>query len=287
MLMLKQAMATTSIMTNSLSTVNPMDGAHCCLVCRKEIRRLEKVVMGRVFRPLPVCNCVKQRFLEEQKEMELKMKRDRIRRLYGDSLIDKELQGASFENFKLRPGTEAAFKLARNFVNKFKEQTYGLYLYGPKGAGKSHLAAAIHHELLRQGFASVFIDTSQLFGMAKATFNKQNNRTDQDYIRAAVGAELLVLDEIGLAPMSNYEFQLLFQIVNGRKGKPTIYTSNLNLSRLREWLKHDRSGQPLDEDDRIFDRIVGGALPIEIKAESYRQYMAKERAKQIIANLAN
>lgn len=283
---LKQAMTMTSIMTNSLSKVDPMSGAHCCLICRKEIRRLEKVIMGRVFRPLPVCDCVKQRFLEEQKEMELKMKRDRIRRLYGDGLIDKELQGASFDNFNPRSGTENALRLAQHFVNKFKEQTFGLYLFGPKGAGKSHLAAAIHHELLRQGFASVFIDTSQLFGLAKATFNKQTNRTDQDYIRAAIGAELLVLDEIGLAPLSNYEFQLLFQIVNGRKGKPTIYTSNLDLSRLREWLKRDRNGQPLDEDERIFDRIVGGALPIEIKAESYRQFLAKERARQILAELA-
>ncbi|MCH5583725.1 hypothetical protein MK805_01915 [Shimazuella sp. AN120528] len=93
--------------------------------------------------------------------------------------------------------------------------------------------------------------------MTKSTFKDGNRKTDQDYIEAAIKADLLTLDEIGLSALTDYEFRILFQIINGRKGKLTNFTSNLNLDRLESWFSYDRNGKPLDADGRLFDRLVG------------------------------
>lgn len=127
--------------------------------------------------------------------------------------------------------------------------------------------------------SSVFIDVTQLFGIAKSTFKDGNRKTDQDYVQAAIKADLLTLDEIGLSALTDYEFRVLLQILNGIKGKLTNFASNLNLDRLESWFFYDRNGKPLDVDGRVFDRLIGSTLPIAIQTNSYRKYQALERAK--------
>lgn len=215
--------------------------------------------------------------LQEEREKELAEQRARVRRIYGEGLIDEELKKASFDNFNHRPELENAYRIAKNFATNFQEQEFGLYMFGSVGTGKSHLAASIHKELIQRGYSSVYLDVTQLFGLAKSTFKDGSNKSDQDYIQAAIKCELLTLDEIGLAPMTEYECKILFQILNGRKGKLTNFTSNLDLDRLERWFSVDKNGKPLDADGRIFDRMIGSTLPIAIKAGSYRKYRAQQR----------
>jgi len=234
-------------------------------------------LFGNPFRPLPVCECRKRRFEQEQRELQLSKKRDKVKSLYGDGLIDDELKRASFSSFEVRPGTEEAYQMAKRFVSNFSNQTFGLYMFGPVGTGKSHLAASIHKELLKQGCSSVYIDVTQLFGLAKSSFNRQSKKTDQDYIQAAIKCDLLTLDEIGLSPLSEYEFKMLFQILNGRKGKLTNFTSNLDLNQLESWFQRDKHGNMLDEHGRLFDRLLGSSQPVRVATDSYRKYKAMQR----------
>ncbi|MFD1394438.1 ATP-binding protein [Kroppenstedtia eburnea] len=263
--------------TKNLSSNDPMAYAYCCTRCRKEIRQLEIKLLGKTIRPVPVCKCVSEDAERRRQERELANKRDYIRRVYGEGLIDDDLKRSSFDNFIPREGSEKAYQMAKDFALNFKQQSAGMYLFGPVGVGKSHLTAAIHNHLSRQGIASVYIDAPQLFGLAKSTFNNSSKKTDQDYVQAAIRCELLTLDEIGLTPLSQYEFDLLFQIINGRKGRLTNFTSNLGLEELEQWFKYDRNGKPLDPHGRLFDRLLGQAQPIRLKGESYRRYLAKKR----------
>lgn len=267
---------------SDITSDDPMLGAYCCLICKKEIRRLKIQLFGRTFSPLPICNCEKERFIQEQKERELAERRARVLRIYGNGLMDEELKKASFDNFEQRPGTENGYKIAKMFVERFKEQETGLYFFGPVGNGKSHLAAAIHHELLKQGYASVFLNLNLLFRKLKSTFGGQSDKTDFDYVNAAIQCEILTLDEIGLKPLSEYEFGVLYDILDGRKGKITNFTSNLDFKRLQQWLAYDKDGKELDPDGRAFDRIVGSVLPIRFNAEtSYREYKLQQRLKAL------
>jgi DNA replication protein DnaC len=215
--------------------------------------------------------------LQEEREKELEAQRARVRRIYGEGLIDEELKNASFDSFVERPELQSAFQIAKGFAQDFESQEYGLYLFGSVGTGKSHLAASIHKELINQGYASVYIDVTQLFGLAKSSFKEGSKKSDQDYIQAAIKCELLTLDEIGLAPLTEYEFKILFQILNGRKGKLTNFTSNLDLDRLERWFAVDKNGRPLDQDGRLFDRLMGSTLPLPVNAGSYRKFKAQQR----------
>lgn len=85
--------------TKNLSSNDPMAYAYCCTRCRKEIRRLEIKLLGKTIRPLPVCKCVSEDAERRRQERELANKRDYIRRVYGEGLIDDDLKRSSFDNF--------------------------------------------------------------------------------------------------------------------------------------------------------------------------------------------
>ncbi|MCH5584587.1 hypothetical protein MK805_06340 [Shimazuella sp. AN120528] len=40
--------------------------------------------MDRIIRPIPVCNCFKEKMLQEEREKELVEQRARVRRIYGE-----------------------------------------------------------------------------------------------------------------------------------------------------------------------------------------------------------
>lgn len=261
------------------SIINPMDSAYCCMRCHQEIRRLEFHVLGKVLRPLPVCHCVKEEYEQLEEQRKLRERRSRLLHRYGEGIMDDELRGCSFLNFEVSHELETAYRYAQHFTKNFRQQQTGLYLYGTVGVGKSHLVAAIHNELQAQGYPSLFIDVTRLFGLMKSTFKGNSGKTDQDYIRSAIQCELLTLDEMGLSSLSEYEFSILFQILNGRKGKPTNFTSNLDLTELEIWLSRDRYGRVLDSHGRLFDRLLMNTDAIQINAESYRKKMALERMR--------
>lgn len=277
------------MMIHQLEQIQMTNMPHCtsdtesftCPTCGRTIQRLNLTLLGRSFRPLPVCNCQKEKFLAEEREREIQLKRQRILRLYGDGLMDEELKQASFDNFQLRPGTEKAYNLSKDFINWAKEYEAGLYLFGPVGQGKSHLAAAIHHQLLAEGYASVFINVNLLFRKIRSTFGK-SNISDFDYINAAIQCEYLTLDELGLKRLTKYEFGILYDILDGRKGKITNFTSNLDFKRLEKWFKFDSDDKVLDEDGRAFDRIAGSVIPVQFTADgSFRQYKLQQRVRRL------
>ncbi|MDP5277231.1 ATP-binding protein [Chengkuizengella axinellae] len=194
------------------------------------------------------------------------------------SLMSKTLKHASFDNFILRDGTEEAYSEFKRFAEDFENQEFGKMVYGSVGNGKSHLAAATHHELYEQGYVTLFLDCSQLFNLVKDTMNRNSKITITDIITAANTCDLLTLDELGSGYLTEYEFNsILYPIINGRMGKKTNYTTNLNLRELKEWFAKDKYGNPLDEKGRLLDRIIGSCDIIENRGTSKRQEDAMNR----------
>lgn len=218
----------------------------------------------------------------EEKERERKVRRMNMERAYCKNIMNEALKKTWFHNFQDRRGTEAAKQAATEFVAGFETKRTGLMFFGVPGNGKSHLAAAIHHELDNQGHVCLFLDVSQLFNLAKDTFNNQTKTTLVDIINGAIQCDLLTLDEIGSGYLTEYEFNdILFPIINGRQGKPTNYTTNLDLSRLERWFMTDKYGKPVDPDGRLYDRILGSTDIYENKASSKRREDAIVRIKGI------
>ncbi|MFA8304214.1 ATP-binding protein [Paenibacillus alvei] len=263
--------------TTSLFADDQYIGTYCCLKCRKEMRRT-LVPLRNQWVIATACKCKVAEMEREEKERERKARRTNMERAYSKNIMNEDLKNASFNSFQDREGSESVKQAAIEFVAGFETRKTGLMLFGTPGNGKSHLAAAIHHELDKQGYVCLFLDVSQLFNLAKDTFNSSVKTTLTDIITGAVQCDLLTLDEIGSGYLTEYEFNdILFPIINGRQGKPTNYTTNLDLARLEQWFKADKYNKPVDPDGRLYDRILGSTDIYENRASSKRREDAIQR----------
>lgn len=214
----------------------------------------------------------------EALEKEKLERRNKMQKAFAKSMMNERLKQASFDNFENRVGTEPCVKGAQEFTFAFDNMNEGLFFYGPPGNGKSHLLAAVHHEMERKRYVCLFLDCSQLFNLAKDTMNKNSKITLTEIINSAIQADLLTLDELGSGTLTEYEFNdILFPIINGRQGKKTNYTTNLNLKRLKQWFAVDKYGKEIDADGRLMDRIIGSCTIYENTATSKRQEDAMKR----------
>jgi DNA replication protein DnaC len=147
----------------------------------------------------------------------------------------------------------------------------GLYLYGPRGCGKTLYSARLLMELKRLSFLSyhspyiqgLFIHTLNLLEELKNSFGPNPEKTSQELIELYSEADVLILDDLGTQKTTDWAFQTLYLILNNRYEnlKTTIITSNLSLDELWDNLLGD---------DRIPSRIQEMCRIKETVGEDYR-----------------
>lgn len=149
--------------------------------------------------------------------------------------IPNDLQEAGFKNFERTSSiTNKAADICTDYVKHFKsnqpEKRFNMLIMGNPGTGKSHLSVAIARTLRASNFKVGFLTTGKLLSMIKSTYQKGASRTENDILEDLSKFDLLVLDDLGAEQSSKDEFawskKTLFEIVNLRSGKPTIYTTN-------------------------------------------------------------
>lgn len=138
---------------------------------------------------------------------------------------------------------------------------------GPTGVGKTYLACALAHKACREGMSSFYIRTSKLYYMLAMA------RADGSYARVLarlVKTSVLILDDLGLAALTDTERQDLLEVIEDRHGSAsTIITSQLPIE---HW--HEVIGDPTIA-DALLDRLVHNAHKITLKGESMRKRKAQ------------
>jgi len=134
---------------------------------------------------------------------------------------------------------------------------------GPTGVGKSYLACALAHKACLEGYTALYLRLPRLFEELRLA--KADGRYGKLMLSYAK-ADLLVLDDWGLTPMTDPQRRDLLELMEDRYGlKSTIITSQLPVT---SW--HEAIGDPTLA-DAILDRIVHNAHKIEMKGESMRK----------------
>jgi len=142
-------------------------------------------------------------------------------------------------------------------------------LFGPSGSGKSHLAAAIGHALVENGYRVLF---------TRATDLVQRLQTARQALALESAIEkldkyhLIILDDLRYVRRDQAETSVLFEMISSRYERRSLLVT---------------SNQPFGEWTSVFpdaamtlaavDRLVHHAVILEINVESYRKRSAATR----------
>lgn len=181
----------------------------------------------------------------------------------------RRLKQAGFEEEKTLEGFDFGFnpeipvKRIKQIANcAYIEKRENIFLLGPVGVGKTHIAQALGHIACRMGHDVLFTKAANMFRYL------HGGRADQSWerrIKQYTSVDLLILDDFGLKPLTQFQSDDFYEIINERyMKKSTIFTGNRTIE---DW--HNLFSDPIIANSAM-DRIAHNAHQIIMTGESYR-----------------
>lgn len=252
-----------------------------CENCGSEVKVIKAVVLGEEKVIERCIGCEYKRIAEDSvKECQQALIRKMQSIFDQESLINDDLREACFENY--HPRTESQLKAkqeAMRFAAEFSlDKPQNLLLSGTYGVGKSHLAVSIAKKLMESGHSCVFISAPRLFTKIKSTFGRRDGMTEEEITDALVKVDCLILDDIGAEHIEmdrngegrGWGVSKIFEIVDSRAGKHSVYTTNLNSHEMQK-----RFGL------RNFSRLMKNTKAVTVDGDDYRLKDFKEAAGRV------
>lgn len=201
-------------------------------------------------------------------ELVLRLLTDEAERRDGKQ-IQLRVSRAGFEHHKTLEDFDFAFnpklpkaKILDLCTCRFLDSHSNVVIVGPSGVGKSHVAHAIGHRACLRGEATLYVSAQRVFTSLRAA------RADGSYDRMLgryVSPSLLIIDDLGLRPLTHDEPMDLYEIIRHRYEKAsTIITSNRDVP---EW--HALFGDGLLA-SAAMDRLLHHVEVVTLEGRSFR-----------------
>ena len=211
------------------------------------------------------------RFLAALAEHEVAERgRRRIERHLVEARLPVGKTLATFD-FEAVPMVSKAQVTALAAGDTWLEKGANVLLFGPPGAGKSHLAAAIGLALVENGWRALFTRTSdvvQRLQVARRELALKSALAKLDKY------PLIILDDIAYVSKDQAETSVLFELIGSRYERLSLLIT---------------ANQPFGEWGKVFpdqamtlaaiDRLVHHATILEMNVESYRRRAALNRKR--------
>lgn len=144
----------------------------------------------------------------------------------------------------------------------FVENKQNIFILGPSGVGKSHVAQALGHQACRNGHEVMFSCTYQLF---EWIYNGRGDGTHKKRLAQVIKKPILILDDFGLQSLNEEQQEDLYQIIAQRYEKSsTIITSNRDFDEWPSIFVNPLLGTA------ALDRLVHKGIQVIIEGPSYR-----------------
>lgn len=153
----------------------------------------------------------------------------------------------------------------RNYAETFTADAKSIMMSGSTGLGKTHLSLAIADRVIRRGFAVVYDSAINILESIEDEHYGEHSRETLD---AVLGADLLILDDLGTEQESKFLKSKIFNIIDTRisRRKPTIISTNLNLADISKRY-----------DGRIASRLAGNYEQICFPGKDVRLQIRREQ----------
>ena len=256
-----------------------------CEFCGKELRQEVNtwVVGGKeiCIKRIPErCNCTQAKeYWKEQDEFEriklltkLEIERKKnMERLYTHSGMSSRLRNYNFENYKVCNENKTAYFKAKKYVADLLagKKSNSLFITGNIGTGKTHLAASIANELIKNGQPVIFGTLINLLTEVKDSYSI-DGEYESKIINKYSKIGLLIIDDLGKERPNEWTLEKLFTIINNRyeNNLPVIITTNYNREKLRERLACNKNYEIADS---IISRLYEMCKGINITGKDKRK----------------
>jgi len=197
-------------------------------------------------------------------------------RLLGDEIerrdskqLEQRLRKASFDQHRTIEDFDFLFnpqvpktKVLDLATCAFLSRHESVVLIGPTGGGKSHIAQAIGHRACRAGHTVYYVAATDLLKQLRAA--RADGSYDRRLLRFTAPA-LLILDDVGLRPMTGDEPHDLYEIIRRRYERgATMITTNRAVEELPAIF-----GEPLLASAAL-DRLMHHAHVLTLEGDTYR-----------------
>ena len=129
---------------------------------------------------------------------------------------------------------KSVYESCRSYADNFGTDSNNLYFYGRTGLGKTHLSLAIANEVIKKGYNVVYGSVINFLNkLEREKFGRADSFETEDIL---IGADLLILDDLGAEFSTAVATSSLYNIINSRiaRGVPTIISSNLNIKEMQD-----------------------------------------------------
>ena len=179
------------------------------------------------------------------------------------------IRRANFRNQKTLEDFDFAFNPSLNralildlATGRYLEEKVAVLIAGPTGTGKSHIAQALGHCAIRQGYDVLFTTQSKLLGLLQAA--RATNSFERRF-QSLAQTDLLIIDDFGLKPIRPPQDEDFHDLIADRyERRASIITSNLDFLEWGEAFPNRLLGAA------TLDRLRHGAYRVVLDGESYR-----------------
>lgn len=219
--------------------------------CEKHGDFISRNVMGSIWTKCPVCIAESSaEKLRAEAEKAVEESRRAWQRKLGISGIPERFTSRTLETYSAKSeGQQRALTFASDYAEGFAKvlETGRCAIFcGKPGTGKTHLAVGVGLKVMARNGNVLFTTVQRMMRRVKDAWRKDSGESESEVIGLFVLPELLIVDEIGVQFGSDFEKNMMFDILNERYENrlPTLLLSNLTAGEVKNFLG-----------ERVFDRL--------------------------------